>query len=209
MYLTLDYFAGIIRTHLQGHGRGKILFSNCHPTGWVAFYLGNRLMDVAEPYEEKEIEFNFDDGVELKFRFFAGIIHLIDFQVIDCYDSYINCGKMIPDSIIANNTLKIRFSSHGKGLGFAIHFKTMWMTEQSNLPSEDMWNLDYVSNQQIWQCSKDIQEYNIRNESMGLLLSPNYPQDYENNTNCIWKLQMPEESQFIIYFWSFNIEVCK
>ena len=154
----------------------------------------------------KEVEFYFNNGATFELdgdKDFV-FIQLIDFQIIDCYDSYIKCGKTIPDTIVENNVLKIRFKSHEEGSAFSIHFKTMLLTEIYNFPSEDMWAPKYISNE--WECSGNNQNHFI-NASSGILLSPNYPNNYGNSDKCVWRIYVPTGSQLSVQFWSFDTEV--
>ena len=44
-------------------------------------------------------------------------------------------------------------------------------------------------------------------DTAGLLLSPGFPQDYQSNVDCGWKLIVPAGSYLTLQFWAFDIEV--
>ena len=51
-------------------------------------------------------------------------------------------------------------------------------------------------------CDPDLNEIE---ETAGILLSPNYPQNYPNISNCGWKLIVPSGYHLILQFWSFDV----
>ena len=44
-------------------------------------------------------------------------------------------------------------------------------------------------------------------DTAGILLSPDFPQDYPNEANCRWNLNVPTGTHLILQFWAFDIEV--
>ena len=46
-------------------------------------------------------------------------------------------------------------------------------------------------------------------DTAGLLLSPNYPQNYYSDAECHWELKVPNGTYLEIQFWSFDVTVSK
>lgn len=42
-------------------------------------------------------------------------------------------------------------------------------------------------------------------DEVGHLESPNFPEDYQPNKECIWKLSVPEKFQIALKFQSFEV----
>ena len=43
----------------------------------------------------------------------------------------------------------------------------------------------------------------------GILLSPNYPNNYAADEKCSWSIDIPKGSNLVLKFESFDVEVCK
>ena len=46
-------------------------------------------------------------------------------------------------------------------------------------------------------------------DTSGILLSPNFPQDYPHYSHCGWNLHVPAGTILTLQFWAFDIEVKK
>ena len=81
------------------------------------------------------------------------------------------------------------------------------MEDPANDPeSSDIWNENYrISNNEIWPCISKNVTY-INEEKFGILLSPNYPNEYPENSNCSWVINVPKKSQMTLQFLIFDIE---
>ena len=42
---------------------------------------------------------------------------------------------------------------------------------------------------------------------IGLLTSPNYPENYDNDANCAWIIKAPEGSQIFLKFHAFEVQI--
>lgn len=47
---------------------------------------------------------------------------------------------------------------------------------------------------------------NIMVDEGGHLESPNFPEDYQHNKECVWRLTAPEDYQVAVKFHSFEVE---
>ncbi|XP_065321720.1 bone morphogenetic protein 1-like isoform X1 [Gordionus sp. m RMFG-2023] len=73
----------------------------------------------------------------------------------------------------------------------------LWVEYKSNSPNQE--NLGFLANYEIF-CGGDIRS------DFGYLRSPNFPDDYFPNKDCIWILTVEEGYQVAITFQTFEIE---
>ena len=123
------------------------------------------------------------------------------------------CGNQIPDDVIVNEenlTLSIDFLSDGIyfGSGFKIYFiSTLWYTNEpaNNPESSDMWNEEW--NEEVWPCLLNNVS-SIADPISGIIMSPNYPNNYPSDANCIWEIMVPDKTELTLIFLSFRTEGC-
>ena len=65
--------------------KGKLKFANCYANGYVVVSIDGAEIGRANAHEKKTVQFDFKHGSKLELsEFESGIIHLINFEVIDC-----------------------------------------------------------------------------------------------------------------------------
>ena len=81
-----DYSAiGSITTTLSGTGRAKLNFGNCYTSGNVKVFLDNtEIATVSGDEKSKTVEFDYNDGNELKLTEDFAIIVFNSFEVLSC-----------------------------------------------------------------------------------------------------------------------------
>ena len=72
--------------------------------------------------------------------------------------------------------------------------------------TEDFW-LPEVPTMKQYICKNSVFGFPKIEDTEGLLLSPDFPQDYPNDSYCGWDLKVPAGSHLTLQFWAFDIEV--
>ena len=69
-----------------------------------------------------------------------------------------------------------------------------------------MWNEVYTNKYEPFICPIGLQPV-IRDVSFGILISPNFPNNYPNKATCGWTINVPKGSKVTLWFWSLDVEV--
>ena len=76
---------GSIDTTLQGNGKARHLFGNCHDHGHVDVLLdGDKIASANAHVNNKEVEFYFKNGTQLAISEKGGIIQINSLEIIEC-----------------------------------------------------------------------------------------------------------------------------
>ena len=59
-----------------------------------------------------------------------------------------------------------------------------------------------------FQCISELKRPIKINARSGLLLSPNYPDNYPKSSKCGWELKVPKGTQITLRFITFDVKVC-
>ncbi|EDV28197.1 uncharacterized protein TRIADDRAFT_53561 [Trichoplax adhaerens] len=115
---------------------------------------------------------------------FGDYVEIFDGPTIGTPRLGIYCDGNAPNSPIVSsgNSVWIRFNSDrvNTGTGFELEYQQ--------------------SNQSIVTCG------GLLTNTTGMILSPNYPNNYPNNVICRWSIRVPSYNHIILTFNSFNLE---